>query len=445
MSLAIEPAWESSHSDDVSANDVEAVLDEISTCSIRISVNNHLMTRLVDHQQRKWDGPRVSAYRLAEWLLWNWWRIRWEPSRSTSAVANGALLSWRQAHETASIGGGWLWPRITFDSDGQTVAVKSAGSQATPTEPISYFGDDTERHITAKQFEEGVDSFVRDVLTYLDDCKIEAHAPMRRLREELDQERSDRDMTMYRRLEALLGCNPDQGSRTVISRLIGTSRDLGEQATNEVAAGVPMAMVARMSGKDLRSEARRVGVQVGAFERHSPMSDRTMTFMESRGGPGTAMIPWRVGANAAKAFRESERLGDGPITDRMLGELCGIPSRSFRGRSSAKQPMAYRLKTRNRAYIVFRARVPSGRRFEAARLLGDKLLVNNDESLQPVTSTHTYRQKIQRSFAAELLCPSDALSPLITGDSSEEAIEEVAARYRVSPMLVTRRLENAPL
>ena len=24
-------------------------------------------------------GPYVSGYHLAEWLVWNWWRLRWEP------------------------------------------------------------------------------------------------------------------------------------------------------------------------------------------------------------------------------------------------------------------------------------------------------------------------------------------------------------------------------
>src|ERR1700677_696195 len=42
----------------------------------------------------------VSMVALAEWLLMNWWRLRWEsPSTHTTA-------DWRRAHCLAAIGGG---------------------------------------------------------------------------------------------------------------------------------------------------------------------------------------------------------------------------------------------------------------------------------------------------------------------------------------------------
>ena len=74
----------------------ETALDEIATCTLRLSAHNRLMTKVVDEQQEPHDGPRVSAFRFAEWLLWNWWRIRWEPSRSQadslSCATNGVKL-----------------------------------------------------------------------------------------------------------------------------------------------------------------------------------------------------------------------------------------------------------------------------------------------------------------------------------------------------------------
>ena len=51
---------------------------------------------------------------------------------------------------------------------------------------------------------------------------------------------------------------------------------------------------------------------------------------------------------------------------------------------------------------------------------------------------------MQRSFAAELLCPFDALLDRLDGDHSDDAIEEAANRFRVSPMLVARtRLDDS--
>ena len=256
---------------------------------------------------------------------------------------------------------------------------------------------------------------------------------------ELKEERVDPQQTMYRRIEALLGANPDEGDPRRIERFLRDSEILGEQATDEVAAGASIKASDVMSAGSLRKMARDSGFEVSDRNGASPMTDSPMSRMESdvRG----SLIPWQVGADAAKSFRRGERLGEDAISDRALCEMCGIPPKSL-NQSSIKSPMAFTLASKGRKRIVFRARVRTGRRFDAARLLGDKLIVQNGEALQPATSTHTFRQKVQRAFAAELLCPIDALLTMVESDQSDESIEEAAAAFKVSPMLVARQLEN---
>ena len=439
MDLQVEALWRPGHTykEVLSSRiDPETAFDEIATCTLRLSANSRLMTKVVDEQQKPHDGPRVSAFRLAEWLLWHWWRIRWEPSRSQTES-----LSWQQAHETVSIGGGWLWPRITFDSDGINVAISSAGSEATVTEPVSFLGEDDEQFVPAPAFEEGVDSFVQTVISHLATNKL-ASNPVSRMWDELQEERNDSDLTTYRRFEALLGSNPDEGDEDVINRLTKERSILGEQAANEVAASTPLTQGPAVTAKDLRSMARQTGFDISDRNSvSSPMTDNTMTLMESD-YPGP-LVPWQVGQNAAKALRRSEGLGNRPINDRSLCEMCGLPDGAFSRSSPVKPPMAYTLSGKTGKRIVFRARVTNGRRFDAARLLGDKLLVRNDESLQPATLSHTFRQKMQRAFAAEFLCPFDALLENLDGDHSEDAIEAAAKKFRVSPRLVANRLEDS--
>lgn len=170
MDLMIEAIWRPPHTYRnclSSGIQPETAFDEVATCTLRLSANDRLMTKVVDARQEPHDGPRVSAFRLAEWLLWNWWRIRWEPARSEADC-----LSWQQAHETASIGGGWLWPRITFDSDGQNVAITAAGSEATVTEPVTFLGEEHEQFVSAPAFEQGVDTFVQEVISQLATNKL---------------------------------------------------------------------------------------------------------------------------------------------------------------------------------------------------------------------------------------------------------------------------------
>ena len=441
MDLKIEAIWRPPHSYRnclSSDNHSETAVDEVATCTLRLSANDRLMTKVVDAQQEPHDGPRVSAFRLAEWLLWNWWRIRWEPARSEADH-----LSWQQAHQTASIGGGWLWPRITFDSDGQNVAITASGSEATVTEPVTFLGEDAEQFVSAPAFEQGVDTFVQEVISQLATNKLAPNS-VSRMWDELQDERSDADLSTYRRFEALLGRNPDEGDEGVIYQLIEDRSIVGEQAANEVAANVPLTQGAAVTADSLLSVAQRTGFDISDSNGvSSPMTDNTMTPMES--DHAGLLVPWQVGQNAAKSLRRSEGLGDCPIADSLLWEMCGLSDGVFTRSSSDKPPMAYTVSTKWGRRIVFRARVPTGRRFDAARLLGDKLLVRNGESLQPATRIHTFRQKMQRAFAAELLCPFDALLDRLDGDHSDDSIEEAANRFRVSPLLVATRLENSEI
>ena len=82
------------------------------------------------------SGGRLSAHRLAEWLTWNWWRLRWEPSHQNAR--RDQRIGWRQAHELASIGGGWLWPNVTITCDGVRVVLDARPSAEVWTEPLRY-------------------------------------------------------------------------------------------------------------------------------------------------------------------------------------------------------------------------------------------------------------------------------------------------------------------
>ncbi len=438
MDLLVKPVWQHESSEvnqTVTGTDSETVLDDTTMCVLCIQVNNILISRIVDEEQQSHDGPRVSAYRFAEWLVWNWWRLRWEPSRSGPSE-----LTWRQAHETASIGGGWLWPRITFASDGRMVSVRSSGSEPTVTEPITYVADNAENFVSAATFETSIDSFVIDVINRLKRKDLSRNLVSEMWRE-LNNEREDPDLALYRRLEALLGNNPDEGDVEVIRQLMKDREVFGEHATDEIAAELPVSSEVSVSAKDLFDLARISGFEVKDDDvTTSPMTDNTMTMMKA--DQSGSLVPWKIGQEAAKVLRNSEGLGEGRITNPLLSALCGLPKQALTKPSKVKPPISYSWTSENSKHIVLRARVSEGRRFDAARLLADKLLVRNGESMQPATSTQTFRQKMQRAFAAELLCPYEALFAKLEGDYSEDSIEAAGRHFMVSPMLVASTLEN---
>lgn len=79
----------------------------------------------------------------------------------------------------------------------------------------------------------------------------------------------------------------------------------------------------------------------------------------------------------------------------------------------------------------------------SARFLGEYLRPPDEtERWLASTDLSTSRQKYQRAFAAELLCPLDSLLSFLDGDLSSYAIEEAAANFDVSEQVVTNLLLN---
>jgi hypothetical protein len=77
-----------------------------------------------------------------------------------------------------------------------------------------------------------------------------------------------------------------------------------------------------------------------------------------------------------------------------------------------------------------------------ARLICDHISSDPVDRWLPVTSGKTSRQKAQRAFAAEFLCPIDGVTHFLGHDFSDEAIGDVAAYFSVDPRAIQNQLVN---
>jgi hypothetical protein len=60
----------------------------------------------------------------------------------------------------------------------------------------------------------------------------------------------------------------------------------------------------------------------------------------------------------------------------------------------------------------------------------------------PLTRAKTARQKFQRAFAAELLCPFEELQGMLPAAPEDDDVETAARHFEVSPLLVRTSLVN---
>jgi len=103
----------------------------------------------------------VSAYPLALFLATNWWRLRWEPKPVQEDPA------WRMRHCLPAIGEGYVWPDLTFASDGEMMLVAVRSTEKSRTSPVRYIADFT-GWVPAASFEGVVGRCIEGVLARLE-------------------------------------------------------------------------------------------------------------------------------------------------------------------------------------------------------------------------------------------------------------------------------------
>lgn len=367
-------------------------------------------------------APLVSSYHLAEWLAWNWWRLRWEP-RSHSP-------EWAFSHRIATVGAGYVWPNVTIFSDGERIAIVAKPSSDQESAGYRYIADGA-IVLPARDFENAIDRFLAQVAGQLDAEEI-GQTNLERLLRDLNGERRSGDLARMRKIEALLGFDPDEAPAGVVEQLIEDEDQIGESGAAELAA----------DGGDNGTVVHAGQLFELADAQGFTANPRDSFRLRHWQPQSRAQTPaWLVGQQAARAVRAELGKLEEPLDDTRLAELLAVDSQVLLDRRTA--PMSFALdQDQDRSRIVLRSRWATGRRFELARILGDRLVGADDGPLSPVTRSFTYRQKMQRAFAAELLSPFDAVEDELAGDYSDEQQHDVAEHFGVSPLTIRTLLVN---
>lgn len=372
------------------------------------------------------EAPFLSAYHLAEWLAWNWWRLRWEPRKSAT--------EWELSHAMASIGNGYIWPNIHILSDGQNITLLSKPTPERESTPYRYLTDAVS-FIPSSEFESEVDLFIEAVLCRLEDCQI-TESNLADIWRAVLQERQDPALSQQRKLEALLGEDPGEMDQTSLHHMLAEADLSGHAALEEIAANRAPGQGVPDIGA-LIERARNEGIKTRLGDRIRRSSDAV--------ADRQAMPAWKVGAEAAESLRADLRLAPSEaISNHSLAEYYGAPASLLDSASALPQlDLSLSFTERNtESRVLLRSKWGTGRRFELARLLGDHIVYATDDPLSPATRSITYRQKVQRAFAAELLSPFKAVEEMLGSDYSMESQQDVAHHFDVSELTVRTLLVN---
>jgi len=376
------------------------------------------------------ESALVSTYPLAMWLASSWWRLNWEPLPSHGVRPS---LDWRMAHEVGAANHGFVWPKIVFASDSEAIQIWAVASNANSQQSIRYLnGLDLPASIPLADFQRGVEDFITAVLNRLNAMNCQ-DTDLLHLWQLIQEDRADPQSTTYRRLEAEMGYDPDECSEELMDKALALGQEIGAAALSELAPvyGKPATQAPLSAIKEIADSPGLIG---------KPTAPLT-----AKGGTSPQGAPWQRAVAAADTMRQALGNQHNVINNTELYELLGLTASEVEQWSPAKHNETSIAVPGPKGQYKFmpRKKHPIAKRFELARFLGDYLLTGQTHA-QWLASTDlaTSRQKYQRAFAAEFLCPINALQEFLQNDYSESAIDDAAQYYQVSQQAVNSLLAN---
>ncbi|MCC6523654.1 MAG: hypothetical protein IT373_13445 [Polyangiaceae bacterium] len=369
----------------------------------------------------------VPLYLVAEWLLVNWWRLRWEGRPQMPGAA------WRQAHCLSGIGGDTPWPPLELFSDGDFVRLQMDAEGASDVSAIRYLRS-VLADVAASDFEAAVDRFV-DVVQARLSAVLPKYRDLTELREELTHERSSPSVSRQCRWQALAGIDPGAAPDAWLLEAQTLIDDTGPCSGDEVMGVL----------QDLDGGIESAKAVIDAMKGSSTTVDLAWVGKHHEESPPPGEQPWQRGARLARELRATHRLGEDVLDNKTLSELVStpVPLQGARTKDVALGGGFRNGVSGGRARLLVTTGRTEGQRFFLARMIGAAHVLSEAEHLVPVTRSYSALQKLERSFAQELLCPWASLDAF-TDDRGmhDEALAEAAEHFQVSEWLVRSTLVN---
>jgi hypothetical protein len=387
----------------------------------KITVGGHPITRVLDTRARTTrEYIRVPLYPLAEWLVFNWWRLFYEvktPGKKASDLDQETLHCFSAAQE------GFPLPQLAIYSEGDTANLRWT----------AYAG--------AFHNVEFLESGGADVPK--DDIKGEASALVRAVLDRLAEtgvktpillenwqaiENSDEDEAEFCRAAAYLGLDPYALRQQDAAAMMDIWRQIPEGVRADAFTAANMDNLPQLAtwiqqGIDrLGPNVRKPSQFVGRLQR--PLITHVVS-------------PWEEGYILAQHARRE--LGIAPLGQPDLSKFgwrqvrASAPSSTIDGLIGLEVDAITCYSNKER---------PESLRFLAARsMLG--WLYGANSCLSLLTSAITLRQQQERAFAAEFLVPAQAIKSRIAFDEvTEDQIADIAAEFQVSPFVVDHQIKN---
>ncbi|MDS4041931.1 MAG: hypothetical protein RKP20_12225 [Candidatus Competibacter sp.] len=393
---------------------------------LEIFVNGCNLTRNENiWSQSVHDSVIVSTYPLALWILQSWWRLLYEPLPPHGTPVN----DWRMAHELGAANYGFVWPKIIFVSDSKNIQIWAIPSDGGSQQSVRYLnGLNPPASISIPEFRDSILDFLSTTNNRLNSLRF-PHSDLSELLKIILDEQRDEASSTYRKLEAVMGFDPDECPSSTMNYALQLRQNYGEETLMELAP---------VYGKAALKPIEQFISAEGVFGKPS------FTIWHEAKQIKSVLAPWKMAVKDAQRIRKQVGNENGLIKTEVLFDLLGVASedvRKWEPTNRASVSVGIPMNSHQQIKFVPRKRHPISKRFELSRYIGDYLYAGKNLWLTN-TDLGTARQRYQRAFAAEFLCPIDGLIEFLQNDFSDEAIDDAADYFDVSQQMITSLLAN---
>ena len=428
MPIRIETEWA----------DAEAIRGpELSAtwASLRIRVDDAVITRIVDRTDTVRSRVHVPLYPLAESLVTNWWFLLHEVENPTKTMDPAFM----RRHSLVSAPEGYAFPNLQLTPSGERVRLVWKGERRRWSR--IEFLNEGEAWIDLDEFRECCRDLVDRVVRRLLALGIEGTF----LQEEwASVQAADHDEAVFCKAAAGLGLDPyaldDEGRASVMRLEEALGRDWFGEAIAVLDAGRLDAQVASMAA--VLEAGRSNGISLERFRSIRPLA-------AGRGAEQAVDRPWAPGYALARHVRQELDLNGAPLPATAdlataLGEEPEALAGAMRVTDFGVADLVNGVVTQDengRPAFAVRSGHESARRFQFCRGLAEVLAAPNTDAL--LTQARSDRQQWSRAFAAEFLAPSASLRARVSCSTlNADAVDELAAEFGVSSMLIAQQVHN---
>lgn len=384
-------------------------------------------------------GVYGSLYPLAHWIAANWWLLTSHVRPSATETRywtwqNLPTYPWLRQHNLRGAGDGMAWPNLTIVPEGAVTRLVWSQDESRRLLPIR-FASDGSRTLRADEVLVELAAIIDHVLERL----VEAGIPKTALAEEWTEvARADSAEKAFCQTAARMGLDPYSIDDAIADEIVSTANRLPSEIADDFfdsADTMALAAAADWARRAIPVAGRAAAKATQTLETIQEALSTRVSLADAT----DAERPWTLGYAMARQLRHALAIKDADQFD--MSPWVGV------GDVSAASHGIYGLAavSNDRCGVVLgdQGLGATARRFGQARALG-RILARPERRRFVLSPARSRDERVARAFAAELLAPAEGIRQTLEsiGKDDDSAMEAVAQRFRVSPLLVRHQYDN---